>query len=110
MIQQTINQIEAKIRDAGSLSEANKAELVKLLATLKSEVTELSQTDAEHARSIAGFAGLSAHEATRTQRKPELLELSVGGLRSSVAGFEESHPRLVEIVNRIATTLSNLGI
>jgi hypothetical protein len=110
MIQQTINQIEAKIRDASSLSEANKAELAKLLATLKAEVTELSRTDAEHARSIAGFADVSAHEATRSRRKPELLELSVDGLRSSVAGFEESHPRLVEIVNRIATTLSNLGI
>ena len=28
----------------------------------------------------------------------------------SVEGFEASHPRLVEIVNRLATTLSNMGI
>jgi hypothetical protein len=32
------------------------------------------------------------------------------GLQSSAEGFEKSHPKLVEIVNRISSTLSNLGI
>jgi len=39
-----------------------------------------------------------------------LRELSVRGLQSSVEGFEKSNPRLVEIVNTISNTLSNLGI
>jgi hypothetical protein len=39
-----------------------------------------------------------------------LRELSVRGLRSSVTGFERSHPKLVQIVNTISNTLANLGI
>jgi hypothetical protein len=38
------------------------------------------------------------------------MELSLKGLSSSVEGFEKSHPQLVQVVNRICTTLSNLGI
>jgi len=53
---------------------------------------------------------LSAHEATRGELNPQLRELSVRGLQSSVEGFEKSHPHLVEVVNRISNTLSNLGI
>jgi len=32
------------------------------------------------------------------------------GLKSSVDELEESHPQLVQIVNAISNTLSNLGI
>jgi hypothetical protein len=81
-----------------------------LLARLKTEVGALSKTHGEQAESIAGFAQLSAHEATRGEQNPQLRELSVRGLQSSVEGFEKSHPHLVEIVNRISNTLSNLGI
>ena len=69
-----------------------------------------SKTQQEQAQSIAGFAEVSTHEATRTEQDPELLKLSLEGLGSSVRGFEESHPRLVQIVNSISSTLSNLGI
>jgi hypothetical protein len=110
MLRDTISQIEAKLQDAPALKGETRAELLKLLATLRSEVASLSQTDAEQARSIAGYAEVSAHEATRERKNEPLLEHSVKGLRASVAGFEKSHPRLVDIVNRIATTLSNLGI
>jgi len=34
----------------------------------------------------------------------------VEGLASSVRGFEVSHPRLVQIVDRLALALSNMGI
>jgi len=110
MLHDTIGQIEAKLRDAGSLKPGQREELLQLLATLKSEVAGLSKTDAEQARSIAAYADVSAHEAMREQKNETLLEHSVAGLRASVAGFEKSHPKLVDIVNRIATTLSNLGI
>ncbi|MGA2028879.1 MAG: DUF4404 family protein [Verrucomicrobiota bacterium] len=110
MIEITISEIEAKIRGADSVSEGRKRELLQLLATLKSEVGALSKTDGEHAQSIAEFAKLSAHEATREKQNPQLREISVSGLRSSVEGFEQSHPKLVQIVNSISNTLSNLGI
>ena len=64
----------------------------------------------EKARSIAVFAETSANEAISEQKNPELLKLSVQDLSASVDGFEQSHPELVQIVNRICTTLSNLGI
>jgi hypothetical protein len=110
MIEKTIDEIEAKIRDADAVSDERKRELLQLLGTLKSEVGALEKTDDERAQSIAGFAQVSAHEATRSAQNPQLLDLSVRGLRSSVNGFEQSHPKLVQIVNAISNTLSSLGI
>ena len=110
MIQNTIGQIEARLQKADSIKAENKAELLTLLSTLKTEIAELSRTDADQARSIAGFTEISAHEATREAKNPELVELSLKGLSSSVQGFEQSHPRLVQVVNSICTTLSNIGI
>jgi hypothetical protein len=110
MIENTIGEIEAKINSSSSISDERKQELLKLLGTLKSEVGTLAKTDDEQASSIANFAQASAHEATREKQNAESLELSLKGLRSSVDGFEQSHPRLVQIVNRISQTLSDLGI
>jgi archaellum component FlaC len=110
MNENSLNEIEAKIRGAKSISEERKRELLQLLGTLKSEIGQLSKTDDEQAQSIAGFAQLSAHEATRTKQNPQSLHHSLEGFRSSVEGFEKSHPKLVQIVNNISNTLSNLGI
>jgi hypothetical protein len=110
MIRETISEIEARLQNSASLNPETKQELRDLLSKLKAEITELARTDADQARSIAGFADSSTHEATRTEKKPELLQHSLDGLSASVEGFEESHPQLVQLVNRICTTLSNLGI
>jgi prefoldin subunit 5 len=110
MIETTLNEIEAKIRAAESVSAERKRELLQLLGTLKAEVNKLSQTHDEQAQSIAGFARLSTQEATRTQQNPQSLHHSLEGLKSSVEGIEKSHPKLVQIVNNISNTLSNLGI
>ena len=110
MIEDTIGKIEARVQSAEAIKDERRRELLELLAKLKSEVAELSKTHEEQAESIAGFTEISAHEATRTEQNPELLKLGLEGLSSSVAEFEESHPRLVRIVNTISNTLSNLGI
>ena len=110
MIEKTISEIETKISGAESVSADRKSELLQLLGTLKIEVAKLSHTHSEQANSIAGFAQLSAHEATRADQNPQLRELSNQGLLSSVNGFEQSHPQLVQIVNAISKTLSDLGI
>jgi Mg2+ and Co2+ transporter CorA len=110
MIEDTLKQIEARIQNSDSIKEDRRRELLELLRQLKSEVSTLSRTDEEQARSIAGFAELSAHEATRSEKNPQLLKHSLDGLSSSVKGFEESHPRLVQIVNSVSSFLSNLGI
>ena len=110
MIEKTISEIETKISGAETVSPERRRELLQLLATLKAEVAKLSKTDEEKADSIAGFAQLSAHEAMRTEQNPQLRELSLQGLRSSVEDLEQSHPQLTQIVNRISKTLSDLGI
>jgi Mg2+ and Co2+ transporter CorA len=110
MIEKTISEIEAKISGAESVSAERKAELLQLLGTLKTEVARLSETHSEQADSIAGFVQLSAHEATRVEQNPQLRELSLEGLRTSAGGFEQSHPRLVQIINSISKTLADLGI
>ena len=86
MIENTIGEIEAKIRGADSVSEERKGELLQLLAKLKIEI------------------------AGRDKQNLTPLKHSVEELRVSVAGFEQSHPKLVQVVNGISNTLSNLGI
>ncbi len=110
MIEDTIGKIEAKIQGAEAIKDDRRRELLDLLGTLKSEVGKLSATHGEQAQSIAGFTEISTYEATRAKQNPELLKLSLEGLGSSVQEFEGSHPRLVQIVNAISQTLSNLGI
>jgi hypothetical protein len=110
VIQETINQIEARIKRAKSLNDAKKRELLNLLSTLKVEVSDLSKTHAEQTRSIAGFAEVSIHEAMREEKNPKLLRLSLEGLSTSVQEFESSHPKLVGVVNSICLALSNIGI
>lgn len=110
MIEDTIGKIEARIQSAESIQGDRRRELLQLVGTLKSEVADLSATHQEEAESIAGFAEVSTREATRTSQNPDLLRLSLQGLSSSVSEFEKTHPRLVQIVNSISQTLSNLGI
>ena len=110
MIQETITQIEARIQNAKSLNGERKKELLDLLSTLKAEVSEFSKTYPEQTQSITGFAEVSIHEAVREEKNPQLLKLSLQGLSISVKDFEDSHPKLVGVVNSICNTLSNIGI
>ncbi len=110
MIQDRLDKIEEKLTQSKEVNESDKAELLTILTTLRTEIAELSRTHNEHAESIVRFAELSAHEATRSEMSPALLNLSIEGLTSSVQEFEISHPRLVGIINRLSIMLSNLGI
>jgi hypothetical protein len=110
MIDSTLEMIETKIHNGKHLSEKDKSELLRLIVSLKAEITELSKTRQEEAESIAGFVERSTHEAGRRTKNPELLKLSIDGLSASVKGFEASHPKLVESVNYICTALANMGI
>src|ERR1700728_505672 len=102
MLDETISKIEARIENTAAFDNAHRAELLKLLGQLKTEVGELSKTHQEQAESIASFAEISAREVTREAPNPQLIGHSIGGLESSVDGFEKSHPGLVAVVNRIA--------
>ncbi len=110
MVEDTIRKIEDKIRTAPSITEANKAELLNMLAGLESEIARLARSKSEHAESVAGFVERSTHEATRQEKNPELLQLSLEALVASVREFEVSHPRLVADINAICVTLAKMGI
>jgi hypothetical protein len=110
MIDHTIAEIEAQLRDSQSVRPERREELLKLLEQLKAEIGTLPPEQGEQARSIVKFAELSTHEATRTARDKQLLDLSLEGLRSSAREFENSHPKLTQVINSISHTLSSLGI
>ena len=98
MIQETISKIEQNIRDAKSIDDAKKNELLGLVGSLKKEVIDLSNTNKEDAESVANFTKSSTHEAIKSEKNKSLFDLSLKGLSESVAKFEVSHPDLVATV------------
>jgi hypothetical protein len=110
MIEDRIQKIEARLQESTNIPEAARADLLKLLAALKDEVGTLARSHEEDARSIAKFMDASAHEATRAEKKPKLIEAALNGLTASVETIEASHPKLAEVVNQIAVRLSNMGL
>ncbi len=110
MIEDRIRNIEERVRKTDKLPADTRGELLGLLESLRSEIATLPEAHGENAESLARFAEASTHEATRAERKPQLLEAALDGLNASVDEFEVSHPRLVDTINRIAIILSNMGM
>ncbi|HOU49748.1 MAG: DUF4404 family protein [Smithella sp.] len=110
MIQERLDKMEEKLKKNATVKESDRTELLTILKSLRTEITDLSQTHQEHAESIARFAELSAHEATRSEKSSDLFDLSIQGLTSSIQGFEVSHPRLVGVINAFCNYLTNMGI
>lgn len=110
MIEDRIQRIEARLNESAQISDETKSELLKLLASLKEEVRTLAESHEEDARSLARFVDASAHEATRTEKRPKLIEAALSGLNASAESFEASHPKLARVVNEIAMVLSNMGL
>ena len=95
MIEETIQQIEARLQSAPHLTPQTRAELKALLAKLRAEAAGLPPTEPPERTSEA---------------KPESMQDSVEQLRRSVEEFEDSHPKVTQLVNHIANTLAGLGI
>lgn len=110
MIKDTMEKIEKKITNSVHITDENKTEYLAMLKTLRSEVEDLSHTQKDQAETISGFAGVSAHEATREDINKDMLDLSIDGLQQSVQGLQATNPRLVSIVNSVCSFLSNIGI
>ena len=110
MIEKTISVIEERLRGLGTLDATRKEELLGLLEKLKVETGALERTHGQQAKTIADSLSASTRAATSGEKSAESLASSVAGLRSSVEGFEQSHPKLVQVVNNLSNMLSNLGI
>ncbi len=105
----TLEEIKDKIASAKGLEDSRKAELTELVGKLYSELEELARTDRNRAESVSGFAKESANEAANGNNQ-ESLDKTLSGFSSSVDELEASHPRVVELVNRICKMLSDIGI
>ncbi|MCS7089280.1 MAG: DUF4404 family protein [Verrucomicrobiota bacterium] len=110
MMDETLGKLEQRLQHAPGMDPNQREELLELVRELRREVQGLSQTHQDEANSIAGFAQLSAFEATKERPNPRLVKISLEGLKAAVEQFESSHPRLVRVVNHISQMLANLGI
>lgn len=110
MIEDTFRKIQSQLDQSAELSSEHRSELNELIASLSQEVQTLSKSRPEDSNSISGYAQLSAQEATRDAKRPELLEHSLNGMKASIAGLEAEHPRITALVNRFTSLLSNMGI
>ena len=105
-----LNDVEKRIQENPDIYQNTKAELLRLMATLKSEIAILEHTHVEHAESVIGLAERSMHEAIRQPKDPQLAASALQELAASVAELEVSHPQLVNVVNAISVLLANIGI
>jgi hypothetical protein len=105
MIENRIELIQSTIETARNIPSEAKGGLLQQVAGLKSEIKTLSESHPEEASSIAHFAEAAAHEVSRSRRNPQLVETALHGLGVSIQGLEDSHPVLVGMVSRFATTL-----
>ncbi|MBA2743949.1 MAG: DUF4404 family protein [Chthoniobacterales bacterium] len=110
MVDDRIERIESAVRTAEDIPEERKAEVLDLLAQLRSRISGLSETHQADADSIARLVEASTHEATRGSKEPGVLQTALAGLKHSAQGFEASHPEMVESVNQFATVLANMGL
>jgi hypothetical protein len=99
MIEETIQQIETRLQTATNLSPETRAELSGLLAKLRAEAAHLPPPEER-----------AAQAESASEVEAESMRDSGDQLRRSVEEFEESHPRLVQLANHVANTLSGLGI
>jgi hypothetical protein len=98
MIEETIRQIEARLNASANLAPETRAELLSLLAKLRVEAAQLPASER------------AAPEPSGEAAEPESVQEQVEQLRSSVEEFEDSHPKVIQLVNHIANTLAGLGI
>ena len=109
MIDDTLTKIETIIANSRMATE-RKEELQGLMGELKGELETLADTHEPQAQSIAGFAKMSSHEATKETVSEDLVKLSMTGLKMSAEGFEATHPQLARTINAICIALSKAGI
>jgi hypothetical protein len=88
MIPEHLAKLESTLRNSANIPESTRQELLELLAGLKAEVSS-----GEHSAEVQPAASQT-----------------MDALSASVQKLEGTHPQLVEMVNQLALTLSNLGI
>lgn len=95
MIEETIRQIETRLNASTHLTPEMRAELLTLIARLRAEAAQLPPSE---------------RPAAPPPSDAESVEEHVEQLRGAVEEFEDSHPKVIQLVNHLANTLAGLGI
>jgi uncharacterized protein YlxW (UPF0749 family) len=110
MIDKTVVKIEETVAGATALSDEKRAQLLKLISDLKSEIIKLSETDEDSALEIAHKTHTSTHHATQQDSDNHQVTDALDDLKSAIDTFEVSHPGLVSTVNAFCNALADIGI
>ena len=102
-----IETIEKKIETTSQIDTKTKGDLLELMRSLKSELKEVHP---ETAHNIADKTNISAEKVLSSDNKKNELQKDIDGLQETVGEFEASHPKLVQVVNRLCMMLSDIGI
>lgn len=110
MSEERIDRTKSAVEAADHIPAGKKTELLSVLSKIKPVIAKVAQTHEEDARSIARMVEASTHEATRKNKRPELLKTVLRGLKQSAEHFESSHPELVAFVTQYSGLLSEMGL
>ena len=101
MIEDKLKSIEERIRQSENMKGENKEAVLNLLAELKDEIDTSNEGVQEDVK--LGISEMG-HE------DEGIIKSAFNEINKSISEFEESHPKLVQIVNSICTQLSNSGL
>jgi hypothetical protein len=110
MIKNTLQKIEATVRDAPRASAETKEQLLALVRELSAELEALERTHREHAHTIAGHADEAVTEAMGPSAAVPVTGQARTGFGASVSELEASYPKLASLVRSISDSLANVGI
>ena len=101
MISDKLKIIEDRIIQSETMAEENKTAILALLKELKSEINETSENVS---------TDLKQNISNIDSEDEGFIQSAFKEMNSTMTEFEESHPKLVQIVNSICTQLSNSGL
>jgi hypothetical protein len=94
----------------GPLDEAARREVLTALDELGKALGPAIRAQPEEVRSLSHFAEAVAHEATRPEPSRSIVESGLEGLGHAAERLEQRYPTIVEAAQRLAETLSQIGI
>jgi len=100
MIEDKFEKIEGRIRQSVNMDDENKDALLQLLTELKTEIKSTS---------VEVGTGLKKDISKIDDEDEGIIKSAFSDINEKIAELEESHPRLVQILNSISTQLSNSG-
>lgn|GEM_PF-4260204 len=109
MALETLERMKKRIAQSDGIAGDDKAALADLLAELEAEIEHLPEDHHDHMKTVAGFAELSALEASKTDTDEDLLHHALDGMRKAAERFGENHPKVVRVVSDVAKTVGRMG-